>query len=70
MSDKYAAMTAHADRYPMQLMCAALAVSASGYYASVRSPDRPGGGDGTATPRRARHVCPLSTAVRCPTARA
>lgn len=32
MSDKYAAITAHADRYPIRLMCAALGVSASGYY--------------------------------------
>lgn len=36
MSDRYAAITAHDDRYPIQLMCTALAVSASGYYASVQ----------------------------------
>lgn len=36
MSDKYAAITAHEERYPIQLMCGALAVSTSGYYASVQ----------------------------------
>ena len=32
MSDRYAVITAHADHYSIRLMCAALGVSASGYY--------------------------------------
>ena len=35
MSDKYAAITAHRAQYSVRLMCAALAVSPSGYYAAV-----------------------------------
>ena len=35
MSDKYAAITAHAARFDIRLMCAALDVSPSGYYAAV-----------------------------------
>jgi putative transposase len=36
MSDKYAAITAHRRQYPVQLMCHALTVSPSGYYAAVQ----------------------------------
>ena len=36
MSDRYAAITAYHDRYSIQLMCVALDVSASGYYASAQ----------------------------------
>jgi transposase InsO family protein len=36
MSDKYAAIHAHRDRFAVRLMCAALDVSPSGYYASQR----------------------------------
>ena len=32
MSDKYAAITAHRGRFPVRLMCAALAVSVGGFY--------------------------------------
>lgn len=35
MSARYAAVTAHRALYPVQLMCAALDVSTSGYYAAV-----------------------------------
>lgn len=38
MSDKYAAIHAHRDHFSVQLMCAALAVSPSGYYAAQRRP--------------------------------
>ena len=41
MSDRYAAITVHRTRYPIQLMCAALAVSPSGYYASVQRATAP-----------------------------
>jgi len=34
MSDRYAAIQAHRDRYPVRLMCDALGVSPSGFYAS------------------------------------
>ncbi len=33
MSDKYAAIAADRERYPVRLMCAALGVSESGFYA-------------------------------------
>ena len=36
MSARYAAITAHRATYPVQLMCAALDVSPSGYYAAAR----------------------------------
>ena len=36
MSDRYAAITAHHDRFPVRLMCRALHVSLSGYYAHVQ----------------------------------
>jgi putative transposase len=36
MSDKYAAITAHRGRFPVRLMCAALAVSVGGFYDAVR----------------------------------
>lgn len=36
MSARYAAITAHRATYPVQLMCTALDVSPSGYYAAVR----------------------------------
>lgn len=36
MSARYAAITAHRATYPVHLMCAALDVSPSGYYAAVR----------------------------------
>ena len=52
MSDKYAAITAHNDRFPMQLMCAALEVSASGYYASVQRAQAPPTVRAVATARR------------------
>lgn len=35
MSDKYAAIHTHRNRFPVRLMCTALAVSESGYYAHV-----------------------------------
>ena len=35
MSDKYAAITAHDGQYPVRLMCRALDVSLSGYYAAT-----------------------------------
>ena len=35
MSDKYAAITAHGGQYPVRLMCGALDVSLSGYYAAT-----------------------------------
>lgn len=35
MSAKHAVITAHRDRYPVRLMCAALGVSVSGYYAAL-----------------------------------
>lgn len=35
MSDRYAAITAHAAQFDIRLMCAALGVSPSGYYAAV-----------------------------------
>ncbi len=39
MSDKYAAITAHRRQYPVRLMCDALGVSASGFYAAqARAP--------------------------------
>jgi putative transposase len=36
VSDKYAAIHAHRDRFPVRLMCTALAVSVGGYYAAER----------------------------------
>jgi putative transposase len=41
MSDKYAAIAAHTDQYPVQLMCAAQDVSTSGYYAAVARASAP-----------------------------
>ena len=41
MRDRHAAITARGTRYPIQLMCAALEVSASGYYASVQRASAP-----------------------------
>lgn len=38
MSDKYAAITAHQDRFPVRLMCRALGVSVGGYYAARHRP--------------------------------
>ncbi len=38
MSDKYAAITAHRDRFPVRLMCRALGVSVGGYYAAHQRP--------------------------------
>jgi putative transposase len=38
MSDKYAAIQADRERYPVRLMCAALEVSVSGFYAAQRRP--------------------------------
>jgi transposase InsO family protein len=38
MSDKYAAITAHQDHFPVRLMCRALGVSVGGYYASRQRP--------------------------------
>lgn len=38
MSDKYAAIRADRGRYPVRLMCAALQVSVSGFYAAARRP--------------------------------
>jgi transposase InsO family protein len=38
MSDKYAAITAHSDRFPIRLMCRALGVSVGGYYAARQRP--------------------------------
>jgi transposase InsO family protein len=35
MSDKYAAITAQRGRFPVRLMCAALAVSVGGFYAAA-----------------------------------
>ena len=35
MSDKYAAIRAHRAQFPVRLMCDALGVSVSGYYAAV-----------------------------------
>jgi putative transposase len=52
MSDKYAAITAHATRYAIQLMCAALEVSASGYYAAVQRAKAPPTVRAVATARR------------------
>lgn len=34
MSDKYAAISKHREQYPLRLMCDALEVSTSGYYAA------------------------------------
>jgi putative transposase len=63
MSDKYAAITAHRWRYPVQLMCHALTVSPSGYYAAVRrgaqAPTRR-----AVTQARRRHVV-RATFFRC-----
>ena len=38
MSDKYAVIAAHQMQYPVTLMCAALAVSPSGFYAAQQRP--------------------------------
>ena len=38
MSDTYAAITVHQDRFPVRLMCRALGVSVGGYYASRHRP--------------------------------
>ena len=52
MSDKDAAITAHNDRFPIHLMCAALEVGASGYYASVQRAQAPPTVRAVATARR------------------
>jgi putative transposase len=38
MSDRYAAITAHQDRFPVRLMCRALGVSVGGYYGARQRP--------------------------------
>jgi putative transposase len=63
MSDKYAAITVHAARFPIQLMCAALAVRASGYYASVQRAAAPPTARAVATTRRRLDV--RATFLRC-----
>jgi putative transposase len=63
MSDKYAAITAQADRYPVQLMCAALDVSTSGYYAAVARAAAPLPPRAVARARRRTLVC--ATFARC-----
>jgi putative transposase len=63
MSDKYAAITAHTDRYPVQLMCAALDVSTSGYYAAVARAAAPPSPRALARARRRVLVC--TTFERC-----
>ena len=63
MSDKYAAITAHADQYPLRLMCAALRVSASGYYASVARAAAPP--PARAVARERRRLVVRATFYRC-----
>ena len=46
MSDKYAAIQAHRDRFPVRLMCRALGVSVAGFYAAhQRAPSARGQAD-------------------------
>ena len=41
MSDKYAAISKHREQYPVRMMCDALEVSTSGYYAAVARAEGP-----------------------------
>ena len=63
MSEKYAAITAHAAQYDIRMMCAALDVSASGYYAAVaRTTAAP---TARATAQARRHSVVRAMFLRC-----
>ena len=63
MSDKYAAITAHAAQYDIRVMFAALDVSASGYYAAVaRTTAAP---TARATGQARRHIVVRAMFLRC-----
>jgi putative transposase len=59
MSDKYAAIRAHQHRYPVHLMCAALDVSPSGFYAAVQRATAPPTARAVARARRRQVVCTM-----------
>lgn len=56
MSDKYAAIQAHRDEYPVQLMCDALGVSESGFYDAVARQSAPPSARAVADERYRVHV--------------
>ncbi len=63
MSDRYAAISAHATQFDIRLMCAALDVSPSGYYAAVaRATAAP---TARAAEQARRHVVVRAMFLRC-----